>query len=129
MNENEHRNAHTARTLPPAPASPKNSHKLRLVGELLRAHDRRLESDDQVLWPAPASRSMEDLETRVVRGLRPLSLARHQSLSGTHVVTTRKTIGKPSAGTPDARTERGMRNGPTGTAALTTNDSFGEYLK
>jgi hypothetical protein len=43
MNENEHRNAHGARTLPPAPASPKNSRKLRLVGELLRAHDRRLE--------------------------------------------------------------------------------------
>ena len=45
MNENEHRNAHGARTLLPAPASPKNSHKLRLVGELLRAHDRRLELD------------------------------------------------------------------------------------
>jgi hypothetical protein len=43
MNENEHRTPHGARTLPPAPASPKNSRKLRLVGELLRAHDRRLE--------------------------------------------------------------------------------------
>jgi len=43
MNENEHRNAHGVRTLPPAPPSPKNSRKLRLVGELLRAHDRRLE--------------------------------------------------------------------------------------
>ena len=40
---NEHRTAHGARTLPPAPVSPKNSRKLRLVGELLRAHDRRLE--------------------------------------------------------------------------------------
>jgi hypothetical protein len=46
MNENDHRNAHRARTLPPAPASPKNSRKLRLAGELLRAHDRRLEPDD-----------------------------------------------------------------------------------
>jgi hypothetical protein len=43
MNENEHRNAHPVRTLPAVPASPKNSRKLRLVGELLRAPDRRLE--------------------------------------------------------------------------------------
>jgi hypothetical protein len=43
MNPNEHRSALGARTLPPAPASPKNSRKLRLVGELLRAHHRRLE--------------------------------------------------------------------------------------
>jgi hypothetical protein len=46
MNENDHRSAHGARRLPPAPASPKNSHKLRLVSELLRAHDHRLDVDD-----------------------------------------------------------------------------------
>jgi hypothetical protein len=54
MNENEHRNAHGARTLPPAPASPKSSRKLRLVGELLRAHDRRLElADARATIPEP----------------------------------------------------------------------------
>ena len=46
MNENDHRTAHRARTLPPAAPSPQNSRKLRLVSELLRAHDRRLELDD-----------------------------------------------------------------------------------
>ena len=45
MNENDHRTAHRARTLPPAAPSPQNSRKLRLVSELLRAHDRRLELD------------------------------------------------------------------------------------
>jgi hypothetical protein len=64
--------------------------------------------DDQALWPAPASRSIEDLDTRVVRGSRPVSLAWHDSLSGARVVTTRKTIGKPCAGKPHARIERGM---------------------
>jgi hypothetical protein len=43
MNPNEHRSVLGARTLPSAPASPKSSRKLRLVGELLRAHNRRLE--------------------------------------------------------------------------------------
>jgi hypothetical protein len=44
-------------------------------------------------------------------------------------VSTRKTIGKPCAGKPHARIERGMgKRGPNGTAPLTTNDSFGKYL-
>ena len=49
-----------------------------------------------------------DLDARVVRGSRPLSPARHRPLSGTRVVTIRKTIGKPCAGKPHARIERGM---------------------
>jgi hypothetical protein len=46
MSADDHRGVDRARTLSPAPASPKNSRKLRLVSELLRAHDRQLELDD-----------------------------------------------------------------------------------
>jgi hypothetical protein len=52
MNENDYRGAHGARRLPPAPASPKNSRKLRLVSELLRAHDRRIQLPDDVVAAA-----------------------------------------------------------------------------
>jgi hypothetical protein len=46
MNENDPRNAHGARTLPPAPASRKNSRKLHLFSELLRAQDHRIQLPD-----------------------------------------------------------------------------------
>ena len=64
--------------------------------------------DAETLRPQSAGRSVIDLDARVVRGSRPLPLAWHHPLSGTRVVTIRKTIGKPCAGKPHARIERGM---------------------
>ena len=48
------------------------------------------------------------LDARVVRGPRPLPPAWHHPLPGNSVVTIMKIIGKPCAGKPHARIERGM---------------------
>jgi hypothetical protein len=59
MNENDHRSDHGARILPPAPASPKSSRKLRLVSELLRAHDSRIQLPDDTRANRPRTTSKE----------------------------------------------------------------------
>jgi hypothetical protein len=59
MNENDHHSAHGARRLPPAPASPKSSRKLRLVSELLRAHDRRIQLPGDTRANRPRTTSEE----------------------------------------------------------------------
>ena len=57
---------------------------------------------------ATSKPGMAGLDAQVVRGSRTLPACGHHSLSGIRVVTIRKIIGKPCAGKPHARIERGM---------------------
>jgi RNA-directed DNA polymerase len=109
-----HRNGHQGNNLldQPDPAR---------LGQLLPHRERRhpLQPDRRVRREAPpwpdgqALRSQPPrgpvgrLDTRVVRGPRPLSPAWHHPLPGSRVVTIMKIIGKPCAGKPHARIERG----------------------
>jgi RNA-directed DNA polymerase len=64
--------------------------------------------DAQALWPQSATWPDGHLDACVVRGSRLLPPARHHPLPGSRVVTIMKIIGKPCAGKPHARIERGM---------------------
>ena len=70
----------------------------------------------QAQRPQPARRARPTLDARLVQGPRPPPAAGHHPLPAQPRSHARKIIGKPCAGKPHARIERG--NGETGLRAL-----------
>ena len=79
--------------------------------------------DGQEAGPQPARRTSRSVDRKVVQRARPASPARHHPLPEGSVTMRQKIIGKPCAGKPHARIERGMgkRIRTADTAPLTTN--------
>src|SRR5690606_9204669 len=84
-------------------------------------------ASDQEAGPEPACRGGRSVDRGLVQRAGPLPAPWDHSLPKGCVTRVKKTNGKPCAGKPHARIERGMgKRASNGTAPLTTNGSLGD---